>query len=97
MVGKRTLAVRLGRPRVVRLYATVVVIAYATLPVLVAAGLPVAVALATALLAPLAAWRIWCVRGGRALRPESWEGFTFWAAALLVLTAAAEIAGFLLL
>ena len=97
MVGKRTLAVRLGRPRVVRLYATVVVIAYAALPVLVAAGLPLAVALATALLAPLAAWRIWCMRGGWALRPESWEGFTFWAAALLVLTAAAEIAGFLLL
>jgi hypothetical protein len=37
------------------------------------------------------------MRGGWALRPESWEGFTFWAAALLVLTAAAEIAGFLLL
>jgi hypothetical protein len=93
----RTLAVRLGRPRVVRLYAAVVVIAYAALPVLMAAGLPLAVALATALLAPLAAWRIWCVRDGWALRPESWEGFTFWAAALLVLTAAAEIVGFLLL
>jgi 1,4-dihydroxy-2-naphthoate octaprenyltransferase len=97
MVGKRTLAVRLGRPRVVRLYATVVVLAYAALPVLVAAGLPLVVALVTALLAPLAAWRIWCVRGSWALRPENWEGFTFWAAALLVLTAAAEIAGFLLL
>jgi isoprenylcysteine carboxyl methyltransferase (ICMT) family protein YpbQ/1,4-dihydroxy-2-naphthoate octaprenyltransferase len=97
MVGKRTLVVRLGRPRAVRWYATVVFIAYAALPILVAAGLPMAVALATALFAPLATWRIWSVRGGRALRPESWEGLTFWAAALFVLTAAAELAGFLLM
>jgi DMSO/TMAO reductase YedYZ heme-binding membrane subunit len=47
-------------------------------------------------LLPLAAWRIWRARGGRALRPENWESLTFWAAALLVLTCAAELAGFLL-
>jgi hypothetical protein len=36
------------------------------------------------------------VRADRALRPESWESFTFWSVAMLILTAAAEIAGFLL-
>jgi hypothetical protein len=48
------------------------------------------------LLAPLAAWRIWCASGARALRPENWESLTFWSVALLTLTAAAEITGFLL-
>jgi hypothetical protein len=30
-------------------------------------------------------------------RPESWESLTFWSVALLTLTAAADLAGFLLL
>ena len=95
--GKRTLVVRLGGLRAARWYTIAVAIAYLALPVLVAAGLPLPVALAAALLAPLATWRIWCASGGRALRPESWEGFTFWSAGLLILTAAAELGGFLLL
>ena len=96
-VGKRTLVVRLGVARAVRWHATGLALAYATLPILVAGGLPVVVALPAALPAPVALWRICCGRGGRALRPERWESFTFWSVALLTLTAAAELAGFLLL
>lgn len=96
-VGKRTLVLRLGGARAVRWHLTMLAVAYATLPILVAAGLPATVAVAAALLAPIAVWRICCGRGGRALRPESWESLTFWSVALLTLTAAAELAGFLLL
>jgi 1,4-dihydroxy-2-naphthoate octaprenyltransferase len=94
--GKRTLVVRLGGARAVRWYATAVAIGFASLPILAAAGLPLSVALAAGLLAPVAIWRIWWGRGGRALRPENWESLTFWSVALLTLTAAAEAAGFLL-
>jgi 1,4-dihydroxy-2-naphthoate octaprenyltransferase len=96
-VGKRTLVVRLGGARAVRWHATGLALAYAALPILVAAGLPLTVALAAALLAPVAVWRIFRARDGQALRPESWESLTFWSVALLTLTAAAELTGFLLL
>ena len=96
-VGKRTLVLRLGGARAVRWHLTALVLAYAALPILVAAGLPGTVALAAALLAPVAVWRIFRAREGQALRPESWESLTFWSVALLTLTAAAELAGFLLL
>jgi 1,4-dihydroxy-2-naphthoate octaprenyltransferase len=95
-VGKQTLVLRLGGLRAARWYMMAVAMAFAALPVLVGAGLPLAVAGTAALLVPLAAWRIWCASGGRALRPERWESLTFWSVALLVLTATAEIAGFLL-
>ncbi|MGA7742097.1 MAG: hypothetical protein ABSF35_21140 [Polyangia bacterium] len=95
-VGKKTLVLRLGALRASLWYMLAVALAYAALPILVAAGLPLAPALAAASLSPLALWRIWCVRADRALRPESWESFTFWSVAMLILTAAAEIAGFLL-
>ena len=94
-VGKQTLVVRLGGLRAARWHVTAVALAFAALPVLVAAGLPLAVAGTAALIVPLAAWRICCARGGRALRPDRWESFTFWSVALLVLTATAEITGFL--
>jgi len=94
--GKLTLVVRLGGARAVRWYATAVAIAFASLPILAAAGLPLSVALAAGLLAPVAIWRIWWGRSGQALRPENWESLTFWSVALLTLTAAAEVAGFLL-
>jgi 1,4-dihydroxy-2-naphthoate octaprenyltransferase len=96
-VGKRTLVVRLGGARIVRWHATMLALAYAALPILVVVGLPPAVALTAATLAPVAVWRICRERGGQALRPESWEGLTFWSVALLTLTAAAELTGFLLL
>ncbi|HEX7597395.1 MAG TPA: UbiA family prenyltransferase, partial [Polyangia bacterium] len=93
--GKRTLVVRLGSQRAVRLQAAAVVLAYGSLPALHAAGLPGAVALAAAVPAPLALWQVTRMRAGRSLQPGNWEAYTFWSAALLVLTAAAEIAGFM--
>ncbi len=96
VVGKRTLVVSLGPARAVRWHATAVLLAFASLPALAVAGLPLPVALTAAVPAPLAAWRLWCLRGGRALQPENWEGLTFWAVALLMLTAAGELSGFLL-
>ncbi|MGB8295110.1 MAG: isoprenylcysteine carboxylmethyltransferase family protein [Polyangia bacterium] len=97
LVGKRTLVLRLGAARALRWHLIALAVAYAVLPILVAAGLPLAVGLAAALLAPLAVWRILHARGGQALRPGNWEALTFWSVALLTLTAAAELTGFLLL
>jgi 1,4-dihydroxy-2-naphthoate octaprenyltransferase len=96
LVGKHTLVLRLGGLRAMRWYRSAVAAAFLGLPVLVMAGLPRTVAFAAALPVPLALWRIWSVRGDRALRPEAWESFTFWSIALFVLTAAAELAGFML-
>jgi 1,4-dihydroxy-2-naphthoate octaprenyltransferase len=93
--GKRTLAVRLGIRRAWQVHASATLAAYALLPFLHAAGLPARVALAAALPAPLALWHVASRRDGRALDPESWESLTFWSAALLALTAAAEAVGFL--
>ena len=41
-------------------------------------------ALAAAVPAPVALWRITCMRAGDFQRPERWESVTFWAVALLV-------------
>lgn len=92
-VGKRTLVVRLGTERAARLYVLTVAAAYAALPVLAAVGLPKAIALAAAVPAPVALWRIMCTRAGDFRRPERWESVTFWAVALLVSTAVAELVG----
>lgn len=92
-VGKRTLVVRLGTERATKLYVLTVAAAYASLPVLAAAGLPKAVAFAAAVPAPVALWRITRTRAGDFQRPERWESVTFWAVALLVGTAVAELVG----
>src|SRR5262245_4297323 len=94
-VGKRTLVVRLGPERATRLYVWTVAAAYAALPALVAAGLPQEIALAAAGPAPVALWRITRTHAGDCQRPERWESFTFWAVALLVGTAVAELMGLL--
>jgi 1,4-dihydroxy-2-naphthoate octaprenyltransferase len=96
LAGKRTLIVRLGGWRGARLYAAVTALAFAALPVLVILGLPRAVAVAAALPAPIALWRVRRVLHGDWRRPARWESLTFWAVALLVLTSAAELAGFVL-
>jgi 1,4-dihydroxy-2-naphthoate octaprenyltransferase len=92
-VGKCTLVVRLGTERATRLYVLTVAAAYASLPVLAAAGLPQAIALAAAVPTPVALWRITRTRAGDFWRPERWESVTFWAVALLVATAVAELVG----
>ncbi len=96
-VGKRTLVVRLGPKRVTRLYMLAVAAAYASLPVLAATGLPKAIALVTAAPAPVALWRIARTHAGDFRRPKRWESVTFWAVALLVGTAVAELVGITIL
>lgn len=93
MVGKRTLVVRLGAERATRLYVLTVIAAYASLPLLAATGLPPALTLAAAGFAPVALWRIRRAYAGDFQRPEQWENMTFWAVALLMGTAVAEIVG----
>jgi 1,4-dihydroxy-2-naphthoate polyprenyltransferase len=93
-VGKRTLVVRLGDRRAARLYATTVAAAYLMLPLLAWGGLPTQVALAAALPAPVALWRIRRICAGDFRQPRRWESIAFWAVALLVATAMAELAAF---
>jgi 4-hydroxybenzoate polyprenyltransferase len=85
--------VRLGPERATRLYRLTVAAAYTSLPVLVAAGLPQEIALAAAVPAPVALWRITGTHAGDGRHPERWERSTFWAVALLVGTAVAELVG----
>ena len=92
--GKRTLVVRLGAARAARLYTGVTAAAYAWLPIAVVLGLPMHVALAAAIVAPIALWRI--VRIGDHRDPAAFERLTFFSVFLLVATAAAELAAFVL-
>jgi 4-hydroxybenzoate polyprenyltransferase len=85
--------VRLGTKRVTRLYVLTVAVTYASLPVLAAAGLPKAIALATAVPVPVALWRITRTCADDFRCPERSESVTFWAVALLVGTAIAELVG----
>ena len=55
--------------------------------------MPTRVAAAAALLAPIAIWQAArVVRGGYA-DPARWDSVAFWSVALLIATAAAELAG----
>lgn len=92
-VGKRTLVVRLGAERATRLYVLTVAAAYGSLPVLTAAGLPKAIALAAVVPSPIALWRITRACAGDFRLPARWESVTFWAVALLMGTAMAELVG----
>jgi 1,4-dihydroxy-2-naphthoate octaprenyltransferase len=96
LTGKRTLIVRLGGWRGARLYAAVTGLAFVSLPLLMLLGLPGKVAAAAALLAPIALWRVRRALHGDWRRPRRWETLTFWAVALLVLTAVSELAGIVL-
>jgi 1,4-dihydroxy-2-naphthoate polyprenyltransferase len=95
-VGKRTLVVRLGGHRAARLYLALLAAAYAMLPLLVRAGLPAAVALAVLSGAPLAAWLAWRMARGDWQQPSRWSRLAFATIALLILTATAQLATFLL-
>ena len=92
-VEKHTLVVRLGTTCATRLYVLTVAAAFVSLPVLVAAGLPKEITLAAAGLAPVALWRITRTHAGDFQCPERWESSTFWAVALLMGTAVAELVG----
>jgi 1,4-dihydroxy-2-naphthoate polyprenyltransferase len=94
-VGKRTLVVRLGGDRAARLLVLMLLAAYALLPLLVARGLPWQVAAGTALTTPLAAWQGWRVWRGAWADPARWNSLGFWAIALVISTATAELLAFL--
>ena len=91
-VGKRTLVVRLGALAAARLYAATTLAAFGALPLLVRAGLPVRVAFAPLLLAPVAIWQSVRVARGAYGDSARWGSVAFWAVALLIAGAGAELA-----
>ena len=95
IAGKRTLVVRLGGARAARLLVLMLLAAYAVLPLLVALGLPSWVAVGATVTAPLAAWQGWRVWRGAWANPARWNSLGFWAIALLMSTATAELLAFL--
>ena len=92
--GKRTLVVRLGARTAARLYGVTTAAAYACFPLALAAGMPRSVVLAGLVPAPIAVWRI--VRLSDHRDPAAHERMTFVAVALVVATALAELAGWLM-
>ena len=94
--GKRTLVVRHGAEWAAMLYRRVVIAAYLSLPLLVAAGLPARVGGAALLTSPLAAWQVARMRRGAFRDPARWESLAFWSVALLITTAVAELAAFVI-
>jgi len=94
--GKRTLVVRLGGAMAAWLSASALLAAYALLPLLVRFGLPALAAGAVGLGAPVAAWQSWRLLRGAWADPACWNSLGFWAVALLIGTAVAELLAFLL-
>ena len=91
--GKRTLVVRLGAERAVKLYVAATVAAYAWFPIAWPIGLPARVALAGLIPAPIAGWRI--ARMAVEVRdPSAYERLTFFAVFLLVATSAVMLVAF---
>jgi 1,4-dihydroxy-2-naphthoate polyprenyltransferase len=91
-VGKRTLVVRLGALPAARLYAAITVAAFGALPLWARAGLPVRVAVAPLVLAPVAIWQAARVARGAYGDSARWGSVAFWAVALLIAGAGAELA-----
>jgi 1,4-dihydroxy-2-naphthoate octaprenyltransferase len=96
-VGKRTLVVRLGMRRGIRLYIVAVSAAFVSLPLLVWAGLPDAAGLAVAALLPVAAALLWQAIRGDWCNPLRWGSFAFYTVLLLMGATAAQLLAFLLL
>lgn len=94
VVGKRTLVVRLGGSAVAALYRALLVLIYGGIPLLIVAGLPPLAALAAASMAPLAAWQFALLGAGAWGDAHRWEALEFRAVAMLVATAATELAAF---
>jgi 1,4-dihydroxy-2-naphthoate polyprenyltransferase len=94
--GKRTLVVRLGGDTAARLLVLLLLAAYAVLPLLVTLGLPARVAVSAAVSSPVAAWQGWRVWHGAWADRARWNSLGFWAIALVISTATAELLAFLL-
>jgi 1,4-dihydroxy-2-naphthoate octaprenyltransferase len=91
-VGKRTLVVRLGSSTAAGLCAAILVAVYGALPLLAMLGAPPMVVWGAALPAPIAFWQFRRLGGGAGRRPAQWEGLALRGVALLVGTAACELA-----
>ena len=91
-VGKRTLVVRLGPLPAARLYAALTLAPFGALPLLARAGLPARVAMAPLVLAPVAIWQAARVARGAYGDRARWGSVAFWAVALLIAGAGAELA-----
>jgi 1,4-dihydroxy-2-naphthoate octaprenyltransferase len=89
--GKRTLVVRLGALPAARLYAATTLAAFGALPLLAQAGLPARLAAAPVLLAPIAIWQSVRVARGAYGDSARWGSVAFWAVALLIVSAGAEL------
>jgi len=96
-VGKKSLVVRFGGENAARLYVTVILLAYLLLPLFVWSGLPLLVALVLTLGSPLAVWQMWRFHRGAWAIPGNWNSLASWSVALLIGSAIAETAAFLLL
>ena len=96
-MGKRTLVVRLGAVKAVRLYISVLLLAYVLLPLFVLWGLPIAAALSIAGLSPLTGLLLWRVARGDWHAPARWNNFGFYTIVLLMTSALAELGAFILL
>lgn len=89
--GKRTLVVRLGARRAAWLYSAAVLSAYAALPLLMLTGVPWLMIVGIALVSPLALWQLFSTWRGDYANPGRWSGYTFFSAALLMLTAGIQV------
>ncbi|GAB4435962.1 MAG: prenyltransferase [Anaerolineae bacterium] len=92
--GKRTLVVRIGAARAMRLHNVILLAVYAMLPLLARLGLPPGVAGAVLLSAPVALWHAGRVARGDWADPARWNRLAFWSVALLVGAGMAELLAF---
>lgn len=93
--GKRTLVVRLGEARAIRLLVSLLLLPYAGLPFLLAGGLPGTAAAGLALsLLPALSLVLLLARSRRRAQPR-WEWPAFLAVATVVVSAAGTAAGWL--
>lgn len=92
--GKRTLVVRLGGVWAAALLRSLLIVVYGSVPLLLRAGLPAPVAVGALASAPLAAWQFVRLGRGGWSRADQWEGLAERGVALVALTAAGELAGF---
>ncbi len=95
VVGKRTLVIRLGDARAVRLYLSLLPLAYGVLPLLVLAGLPTTAAVALLAVSPIAIWQWIRMARGQWADESAWNSLAFWSIGLLMASALAETAAFL--
>jgi 1,4-dihydroxy-2-naphthoate octaprenyltransferase len=94
-VGKRTLVVRYPA-KARNAYLLALVAGYLAVPVILLVGLPPLVASAILLPAPLAAWLFWRASRGALAEPRLWSATSLANVVLLLVTAGAEAAAFLI-